>query len=198
MTGSNNKIKTTNLVDILDILKRGTLNNELDLQRALIADRKLRLLAEEDSSFKKLRSDLSELIYAYEKAHWRDENKITDEQIEESDLAEKIAEAERVFSKRRKELILSKLEALNLKQQDLCSLLDHNKSYISELLNGLRSFSTGDLVIIHRLLKIELADLIPTTIPLETQNRIRQSLANISSQQIKLNKNTLELRSTAR
>jgi transcriptional regulator with XRE-family HTH domain len=186
------------LEDIRALLKRGALNDELDLQRALIADRNLRLLAKENPSLKKLRNDLSKLIYAYEKANWGDENKITDEQVEESDLAEKIAEAELRFIQRRKQLILSKLEALNLKQQDLCSLLDHNKSYISELLNGLRSFSTGDLVIIHRLLKIDLEDLIPTTIPLETQNRIRQSLANISSQQIKLNKNTLELRSTAR
>lgn len=100
--------------------------------------------------------------------------------------------------KRRKELILSKLESLNLKQQDLCNLLDHNKSYISELLNGIRSFSSVDLVIIHRLFKINLEDLLPTTIPLETQKRIQQSLANISSQHVRLNKNTLELRSSAR
>jgi transcriptional regulator with XRE-family HTH domain len=187
-----------NSEDIRAMIRKGTLSNELELQKAIIADRKLRLLAKEDSSLKKVRSDLRKLNQTYEEANWADESKITDQQIEESDLAEKIAEAERQFVQRRKEMILSKLEKLNLKQQDLCTLLDHNKSYISELLNGIRSFSSGDLVIIHRLLKIDLEDLFPTTIPLETQKRIRQSLANISSQNIKLNKITFELRSSVR
>jgi transcriptional regulator with XRE-family HTH domain len=184
-----------NLEDIRTVLEKGVLSNELELQRALIADRKLRLLAKEDPSLKKLRNDLRGLIQAYEKANWSDVTKITDQQIEESDLAERIAEDERQFMQRRKALILSKLESLDLKQQDLCSLLDHNKSYVSELLNGIRSFSSGDLVIIHRLLKIDLEDLIPTTIPLEIQKRIKQSLASTSLQHVKLNKTTLELRS---
>ena len=198
MSGLNHKMKTMDLDDIQAILKRGSLSNELELQRAMIADRKLRLLVQEDSSLKKLRSDLRGLIQTYEEANWSDVDKISDQQIEESETAEKIAEAERLFIQQRKELILSKLESLSLKQQDLCSLLDHNKSYISELLNGIRSFSSGDLVIIHRLLKIDLEDLILTTIPLETQKRIKQSLANISSAHVTLNKNTLELRLSAR
>jgi hypothetical protein len=195
MNGSNNKTQSMNLEDIRTVLEKGVLSNELELQRALIADRKLRLLAKEDPSLKKLRNDLRGLIQAYEKANWSDVTKITDQQIEESDLAERIAEDERQFMQRRKALILSKLESLDLKQQDLCSLLDHNKSYVSELLNGIRSFSSGDLVIIHRLLKIDLEDLIPTTIPLEIQKRIKQSLASTSLQHVKLNKTTLELRS---
>ena len=186
------------LEEIRVILERGAVNNELELQRAMIADRKLRLLAEEDPALKKIRKDLRALMRDFEKVHWSDIDEISDQQMEESDAAEKIAEAEMRFVQQRKELILSKLAALNLKQQDLCNLLDHNKSYISELLNGLRSFSSGDLVIIHRLLKINLEDLVPTIISLETQKRLEQSLASMSSKHIKLNKKTLELRSTAR
>jgi transcriptional regulator with XRE-family HTH domain len=187
-----------NLEEIRALLKRGAIGDELELQRAMIADRNLRLLSKENPSLKQLRSDLRALMREFEKAHWADIDKVSNQQMEDSETAEKIAEAELRFIQQRKELILSKLAALNLKQQDLCSLLDHNKSYISELLNGLRSFSSGDLVIIHRLLKIDLENLIPTIIPLETQKRLEQSLANISSKQIKLHKNTLELRSTAK
>lgn len=43
--------------DIEKIIKDGKINNELDLERAQIADRKLRLLAKEDSSFVSVRKN---------------------------------------------------------------------------------------------------------------------------------------------
>ena len=41
--------------DIEKIIEMGIINNELDYERALIADRKLRLLGKEDVHFKNLR-----------------------------------------------------------------------------------------------------------------------------------------------
>ena len=52
--------------DIESIVKKGFIKNELDYDRALIADRKLRLLANESPHFKTLRSKLRNLIEEYE------------------------------------------------------------------------------------------------------------------------------------
>lgn len=167
------------------LIRKGTLINELEYERALIADRTLRL-AKNDPSVAALRKQLRDLISRYEKTHWSDENKITDHQLKESDRAEVTAEKERKFIQRRKELILSRLRHLGVRQQDLGMLLGHNKSYTSELLNGIRSFSSGDLVLIHRLLKIDLKDLFSTAIPPEILERIKISVSRISSTRLKL------------
>ena len=179
--------------DVRFLIKKGELQNEFDHERALQADRRLRILVKEDPSFKELRKELQELIVRYEKKYWSDESKVTEQQLHKSDLAEKIAEKERRFIHDRREIILSRLNKLDLKQKDLGVLLDHNKSYISELLNGIRSFSLTDLVVIHRLLKIELKDLFPTTIPFETQKKLRESIAKMSPNKVKLKEKDLEL-----
>ena len=93
----------------------------------------------------------------------------------------------------RKEIILERLRKLDLKQQDLGKLLDHNKSYTSELLNGVRAFSSGDLILIHRLLGIKLKDLFLTTVPLATQKRVKASVAKILSKKVKLKEKDLVL-----
>lgn len=188
--------KTSNCMKELDIkklVKQGLLNNELDYERALSADRHLRLLVKEDSAFAKLRKALRGMIARYENIHWSDEEKVTDEQIRESDLAEKIVEQEQKFIQHRREVILARLRKLGLKQQDLTALLDHNKSYVSELLNGIRAFSSSDLILLHKLLGIDLKDLFLTTVPLETRKRVKESLARISSKKVRLKEKDLQL-----
>lgn len=180
-------------LDIKKLVKQGQLSDELDYERALAADRHLRLLVKEDPSFAKLRKALRDMIVSYEDFRWSDEEKVTDEQIRESDLAEKIVEQERKFIQRRREVILARLKKLDLKQQDLTALLDHNKSYISELLNGIRSFSSSDLILLHKLLDIDLKDLFLTTVPLETRKRVKESLARISSKKVRLKERELQL-----
>ena len=44
----------------------GKIQNELDFEKALIADRKLRVLSKEDSKYKVIRKKLRDLIADYE------------------------------------------------------------------------------------------------------------------------------------
>ena len=148
--------------DIGKLIKAGAIKDEVELERALIADRKLRLLAKEDTNAKSLRSRLRTLITAYERKNWSDEKSIDSAKIRESDRAELFAERERAFIERRKLLIRKKLKSLNLSQQDLGQILGHeSKSYMSELINGISSFSLKDLILISILLKIRIENLIP-------------------------------------
>ncbi len=149
--------------DIRDLIKAGEIKNELDFERALIADRRLRVMSKKDAKYKELRKKLRDIIEKYEKSNWGLNSEISNEKIYESDMAEMLSEKERLFVQRRKELIKRKLKQLNLTQQDLGKILGHNsKSYMSELINGISPFSLKDLIIINRLLKIDLTDLIPT------------------------------------
>ncbi len=120
--------------DIEEILELGEIQNALDFERALIADRKLRVLSKENPKYKTLRRKLRDLIEDYESKNWSSASRITDKKLKESDLAEAIAEKERQFIENRKELIKSKLKRLNLTQQDFGKILGHkSKSYMSEL-----------------------------------------------------------------
>ncbi|MGB1283227.1 MAG: helix-turn-helix domain-containing protein [Polaribacter sp.] len=106
--------------------------------------------------------------------NWSAESKISDKKLRESDIAELIAEKERLFIQRRKELIKQKLKKLNLTQQDFGKILGHqSKSYMSELINGISPFSLKDLVVINRVLKIKLTDLVPTFLPQSDRIKIR-------------------------
>ena len=148
--------------DIEKLIKAGAIKDEVEFERALIADRKLRLLAKEDTNAKSPRSRLRTLITAYERKNWSDEKSIDTAKIRESDRAELFAERERAFIERRKLLIRKKLKSLNLSQQDLGQILGHDsKSYMSELINGISAFSLKDLILISILLKIRIENLIP-------------------------------------
>ena len=57
--------------DISEIIERGEITNELDIERALIADRKLRVLSKEDPKFKSVRKKLRNLIEQYKNKNWR-------------------------------------------------------------------------------------------------------------------------------
>ena len=180
--------------DIEKVLEAGKLQTELEYERALIADRKLRVLSKENYRLKPLRKKLRDLIEQYENKNWSSDSKISGTQLEESDLAELIAEKERAFIKRRKELIKKELKRHSLNQQDLGELLGHtSKTYMSELMNGISPFTLKDLIIINRVLKIVLSDLVPTTLSQNQRARIKKSIAKIGSEKIKLSKDDFDL-----
>lgn len=174
-------------LDISQLIKIGKIENELDFERALIADRKLRILAKENIKFKSVRKQLRDLIDQYETKNWSAESKISDKKLRESDIAELLAEKERLFVQRRKELIRKKLKSLNLTQQDLGKIIGHqSKSYMSELMNGISPFSLKDLIVVNRVLKIGLTDLIPTFLPLSDRNKIRSTIEKLDNPNLKL------------
>jgi transcriptional regulator with XRE-family HTH domain len=180
--------------DIKQILAKGKIESELELERALIADRKLRLLAKESPRYKELRSQVRDIIAAYENSHWSEKTAIDAIQIRESDLAEKLADQERQFITHRKELIRAKLKSAGLNQQQFGLLLGHkNKSYISELMNGISPFSLRDIIVIHRLLKLELSDLVPTMLPEIERAKIQASITSLNIKKLKLSQGDLEL-----
>ncbi len=177
--------------DLRKILKAGVLSNELDLERAQILDRKLRLLTKEHPELTEDRKRLRVIIKLYEKTNWSNESTISEAKIKESDDAEFIAEQERVFLENRKKIIKEHLTKFNLNQQDLGKLLGHGKSYMSELMNGISPFSNRDLVILHRLFHIKLEHLIPTIISEEDRSKIKNSLSKLNKPELKLEKEDL-------
>ena len=180
--------------EISQLIESGKIQNELDFERALIADRKLRVLAKENPKFKASRKKLRDLIEQYENQNWSADLKISDKKLRESDVAELIAEKERQFIQRRKQLIRKKLKNLNLTQQDFGKILGHSsKSYISELMNGVSPFSLKDLIVIHRLLKIDLSDLVPTFLSQSDRKKIRTTIEKLDNPKLKLSKNDLAI-----
>lgn len=178
--------------NISQLIEDGRIQNELDFERALIADRKLRVLSKENPKFKSVRKKLRDLIEKYEDQNWSAESKVSDKKLKENDEAELVAEKERLFIQRRKQLIRSKLKDLNMSQQDFGKILGHNsKSYISELINGVSPFSLKDLIIINRLLNIELTDLIPTFLPESDRSKIRATIEKLDNPKLKLSKDNL-------
>lgn len=180
--------------DISQLIEAGKIQNELDFERALIADRKLRVLSKENPKFKSVRKKLRDLIEQYENQNWSSDSKISDKKLRESHIAELIAEKERLFIQRRKEIIRKKLIDLNLTQQDFGKILGHrSKSYISELMNGVTPFSLKDLIVINRLLKIDLTDLVPTFLPQSDRAKIRTTIEKLDNPKLKLSKEDLAI-----
>lgn len=173
--------------DIEAIVEKGIITNELDYDRALIADRKLRLLAKESIHFKNLRTKLREIIEKYEASEWSDVDKIDDQKLAESAKSERIAELERQFLENRKQAIRKKLKELDLTQENLASLLGHkSKTHMSELMNGIKPFTLKDLVIINRLLKIDIAVLIPVFLSKEDQVKVQEAVMKLDKPKVKL------------
>jgi plasmid maintenance system antidote protein VapI len=173
---------------IQNIQKIDSLTSELEFEKASSLFLQLRVLEKEDESYRPIRIHLRELIEDYEKNNWANEDNITDSQIKASDLAEALVQAENEFYYKRKELIKSKLKEAGLNQNDLAKILGHRKGYMSELINGLRPFSKEDLVVINRLFKIKLEDLIPTFIKQERASHIKRTLETLSNNKIRLTK----------
>ncbi|MEP6805921.1 MAG: transcriptional regulator [Flavobacterium sp.] len=180
--------------DIEKIIEKGIITNELDYERALIADRKLRLLAKENSHFKNVRTKLRDIIEKYENAEWSDVDKIDDNKLLESDKAEHIAELERLFLENRKQAIRKKLKELELTQENLGSILGHkSKTHMSELMNGIKPFTLRDLIIINRLLKVEIAVLVPVFLSKEDQIKIKEAVIKLGKPKVKLTSTDLVL-----
>ena len=179
------------LVNIREIESIKKLDNEYDFQKALLLDRKLRLLSKEDSTLKPIHDRLFNLIQDYESKKWSDSATITDKQIKDTETAEQLVEIERNFIAQRKEIIRNRLKKYDINQTDLGLLLGHKKSYMSELINGVSQFSMKDLVIIHRILKIELSRLIPTYLQNETRERVRESIQQLNKPKLRLRKRDL-------
>ena len=177
--------------DLKSILKAGKLTNELDLERALILDNKLRLLVKDNPELLESRKRLRSIIKQYEKTNWSKESEIDELKIKESDIAEFIADQERIFLEKRKNAIREKLDKLKITQQELGKILGHGKTYMSELMNGVSPFSMRDLIILHRLFRIKLENLIPTIISERDRVRIKTSLTELNKPEIKLGKEDL-------
>ena len=178
---------------IQNIQKINSLTSELEFEKASSLFLQLRVLEKEDKSYRPIRNHLRDLIKDYEKSNWVDEDSITDIQIKGSDLAEALVQAENEFYHKRKELIKVKLKETGLNQNDLAKILGHRKGYMSELINGLRPFSKEDLVVINRLFKIKLEDLIPRFIKQERASHIKKTLETLSNNKIRLTKKDFDL-----
>lgn len=173
--------------DIEAILKKGRLSNELDYERALVAERKLRLLASEDAQLKILRGQLRSLIERYERSEWSDIDSIDDRQFIQSEKAAFIAEQERIFLEERKRIIRNRLKQLELTQENLGSILGHkSKTHMSELMNGVKPFTMKDLIIIHRLLKIEMSVLVPVFLSSTDQEKVKRAISKLDKPKVKL------------
>lgn len=181
------RIMKTNF-DIEKIVESGLISNELDYERALIADRKLRLLAKESIHFKNLRSKLRDLIVKYENSEWSDVNLIDENKLLENEKFEHIAELERVFIENRKQYIRKQLKEFDLTQENLALILGHkSKTHMSELINGIKTFTLKDLIIINRILKIDITLLIPLFLSKEDQLRVKDAVKKLDKPKLKLN-----------
>jgi predicted XRE-type DNA-binding protein len=179
--------------DINRVIKKGKIDNELDYQRALISNRKLRVQSQDNPDLQVLRDKLLIILKQYQDENWKDYESISDEKVKESDLAEYIAEKEREFTKRRKQIIKKRLKDLNLNQQQLGSILGHRKPYTSELINGVRPFSMKDIVILNRILNIDLNELVPTILSTKVRNEIAYTIKKLNNPHLKkLSKEDLE------
>lgn len=93
------------ILEIQDIEKIERLENEYDLQKASLLERKLRLMIDESPDLKPIRKRLRDLIKKYEDREWSDFKNIPDFKIKESDKAEGIINTEQKFINKRKETI---------------------------------------------------------------------------------------------
>lgn len=190
MVGFKHK-KMKDLINIREIENIQHLDNEYDLQKALLLDRKLRLLVKENTDLKPIHNKLYKLIQDYEQKNWSDSDTIPDESFVEAETAEQLIEIEQKFITLRKEAIRKKLKTYDMTQTDLGELLGHKKSYMSELINGVSQFSMKDLIIIHRILHIELSKLIPTYLQNETREQIKSTIDRLNKPKLKLRKKDL-------
>lgn len=183
---------TMDRLSVNNILKIQQLTNELEFERATSIFLRIRKEAKEDPFLSEVRNHLKKLIKNYEGKYWYDEKQISEGQVKENDLAEKLVRDENAFIHKRKKLIRKKLKEFSLNQNDLARILGHHKGYMSELINGLRPFSKEDIIIVHRLLKIEFEDLIPPFIPQKRATQIKNVLKKLPASNAKLKKQDLE------
>ena len=84
-------------------------------------------------------------------------------------------------------LFSDKLKELDLTQGNLASILGHkSKTHMSELMNGIKPFTLKDLIIINRLLKIEIAVLIPVFLSKEDQVKVQEAVTKLDKPKVRL------------
>lgn len=62
---------------------------------------------------------------------------------------------------------------------------------MSELMNGIKPFTLKDLIIINRLLKIEIAVLIPVFLSKEDQTRVKEAVVRLNKPKVRLTSDDL-------
>ncbi len=173
--------------DIERIVKKGCISNELDYDRALIADRKLKLLVKKSPYLKTLRYKLHDIIEKYECCEWSDVGKIDDNKLIESDKTEHITEQEKQFIENRKQAITKKIKEYNVTHEDLTTILGHKcKTHMSELMNGIKPFSLRDLIVINRLFNIEIDLLIPPFLSKQDEAKVKEAVKKLDNPKVKL------------
>lgn len=178
-------------VSLKKILKKGSLSNKLEFQRASVIDRQLRLLVKGHPEMTDDRKALRGILKGYEDQHWMNAE-ITDQKVEESDFAVQIAEQENTFNLHRKQAVRTRLKEKGLTQKDLGLILGHtSETYMSELINGINPFILNDLILIHKLLNIDLAQLIPTTLNTRVIGRVVNVISRLNNPKLQVEKRDL-------
>jgi antitoxin component HigA of HigAB toxin-antitoxin module len=154
-------------LDLNTALKVTELSSELELVQATALQNKLRWMIKDNPALLPVRKHLRSLILKYETAHWQNDNLVSEKQIVEHNKAEEVSSFETKFIRKRSELIKRTLKKYDLNQQNLADMLGHSKTYMSELINGVRPFAMNDLLILHKYFKIKLELLIPPFIKKE-------------------------------
>lgn len=178
-------------ISLKKILKKGSLSSELEFQRACIIDRQLRVLIKGHPELSADRKALRRILKDYEDQYWVN-TAITDQKVDESDFAAQIAEQENNFNLHRKQVIRAKLHEKGLIQKDLGLILGHtSETYMSELINGINPFTLNDLILIHKLLNIDLALLIPTTLNIQVIGRVVNAIERLNNPKFRIEKREL-------
>lgn len=173
-------------IGLKKILKKGFFSSELEFERASIISRRLRLLVKDHPELAEARDQLRDMLVAYEEKHWVNA-KITQQQVEESDLAEHIAEFENKFNLSRKQSIKAKLKDKELTQKQLGIILGHtSETYMSELINGINPFTLNDLILIHKLLGISMEQLVPTTLNAQTIIKVKNAVVKLNNPKLQI------------
>lgn len=168
-------------MDKVELQKLRQIKSELDLQKAIALNKKLRLLIKEGyNEFRDYRKQLVQLIIQYEDKAWGNEDEITNAQIKESDQIEMEIEREEMFYAKRMQFIRHRLKTAGLKQKDLAELLGHSETHMSLLLNGVHQFTTTDLRIIMQFLKLPASILIPPFMPEEVAIKIFETRSKVA------------------
>lgn len=175
------------IINAKELISSGVIKDELTFQRAKIISRNLRLLSKENENAKETRKALNELLYKYEQVNWEDFDAVTDEQIIESDKAVNQAEIERVFFQNRTELLRQNFKKYQISQQQFGRILGHNnKSYVSEIVNGIKPFSMKDIIVTANLFKINLGKLIYTELSSSEKEKINKRVVKVKAKSLKI------------
>ncbi len=177
-------METLKKINVNELIKKGKVENEFEYKKlsnyALHLDNELDELEEKgedlnSKTYKQLYNKLNKATEILDK--YSKENHIkydfSDEWLKENEIAEKEAEEERQEMRKRKKILKQLLKEYNLKQQELGYILGYkSKTYISNIVNGLKPLKFKDAFILKMMFHIKLQDLINEEDWLDLINRI--------------------------